>query len=571
MPTSPPSPLDETARLAALHHDETRDDDPDDPDLAALVRLASLVCRTPIAAVSLVDARHQWFLAGHGLALSGTPRAFTFCDHTIRGTGVFEVPDARLAPDFADSPLVTSDPHVVFYAGAPLLTPAGEAVGALCVIDHRPRTLSADEREALRLLARQVVRRLDQDRAMAALRALGRERVAHLEQLQRYADVTAHSEQRLALVLQAVDAGVWDWDLVSGDVHFSPRFAELLELASDGPLPVEQLFIAVDDHELEALHAAFGDLFARRLDRLWQEFAVRTAGGDPRWLRFRGQITTWDADGAPRRAVGLVVDITRDRKRDDQLRAAQKLDALGGLAAGVAHEINTPLQVVSHNLDYLASQCGQVVATLGTVRPEDDVRALHDDVTGAIAESIDGLDRVTHIVRALKEFSHQGAAARERVDVNQMIEHAIALTRHEWKFAAEIERDLAAGLPPVPAAAYECGQLLVNLLVNAAHAVVAATRPGAKGRIGVVTRWLGPHVEIRVWDTGTGIPHDIRDRVFDPFFTTKGVGIGTGQGLSTARAIVERHGGTIGFDSEVGRGTTFVVRLPVAPGAAQAA
>jgi signal transduction histidine kinase len=544
---------------------------PRDPDLGALVRLAALVCRAPIAAVSLVDQTHQWFLAGQGLALSGTPRALAFCDQTIRGREVFEVEDARRDPEFATSPLVTGDPHVVFYAGAPLLPPSGQAVGALCVVDHQPRTLSADEREALRLLARQVMRRLEQDRALAALRALGRERVAHLEQLRRYADVTAHSEQRLALVLQAVDAGVWDWDLVTGEVHFSPRFAELLELASDSPLPIEQLFIAVDDHELEALHAAFGDLFARRLDRLWQEFAVRTAGGDPRWLRFRGQVTTWGDDGAPQRAVGLVVDITRDRRRDDQLRAAQKLDALGGLAAGVAHEINTPLQVVSHNLDYLASQCGEVVASIGTARPDDDVRALHDDVAGAIAESIDGLDRVTHIVRALKEFSHQGGAVRERVDVNQMIEHAIALTRHEWKFVADVERDLAPGLPPVPAAGYECGQLLVNLLVNAAHAVLAASRPGARGRIGVVTRRIGAQVEIRVWDTGTGIAPDIRDRVFDPFFTTKSVGLGTGQGLATARGIVERHGGTIAFDTEVGRGTTFVVRLPAAPGAAQAA
>jgi signal transduction histidine kinase len=100
---------------------------------------------------------------------------------------------------------------------------------------------------------------------------------------------------------------------------------------------------------------------------------------------------------------------------------------------------------------------------------------------------------------------------------------------------------------------------------------LAAPRPGTRGRIGVVTRRLGPQVEIRVWDTGIGIAPDIRDRVFDPFFTTKGVGQGTGQGLTTARGIVERHGGTIAFDSEVGRGTTFVVRLPAAPGAAQAA
>ena len=568
--TPPPFRADDTARLAALHRYELGDGSSVDPDLDAIVRLAALLCRTPIAAVSLVDATRQRFIARQGLRVTDTPRDVALCARTIRGRDVFEVPDARLDADFAGTALVTGDPHVVFYAGAPLLTPAGDAIGALCVIDHVPRVLSADEREVLRLLARQVMQRLEQERALEALRALGRERIAHLEQLRRYADATAHSERRLQLVLQAVDAGVWDWDLTTGIVHFSPRFAELLELASDGPLSVEQVFIAIDDRELEDLHAAFGDLFTRRTERLWQEFAVRTADADPRWLRFRGQVTAWSPDGTPRRAVGLVVDITNDRRRDQQLRAAQKLDALGGLAAGVAHEINTPLQVVSHNLDFLAAQCTHALTTLGAPAA-DALRELHDDVTGAIAESIDGLDRVTHIVRALKEFSHQGSTARERVDMNQMIEHAIALTRHEWKFVATIDRDLAAGLPPVSAAAYECGQLLVNLLVNAAHAVLAATRPGQKGTIGVGTRNLGSQVEVRVWDTGIGIPEDIRARIFEPFFTTKGVGLGTGQGLATARAIVERHGGAIAFETEVGRGTTFVVRLPAAAGAAQAA
>lgn len=571
MPTSLPSRAGETARLAALRRYAPTDQDAA-VDAGAIARLAAMLCRAPIAAVSLVDATHQRILASHGACLTTTPREVALCEHAIRAAGVVEVPDARLAPDVADAAMVTGAPHAIFYAGAPLLAPGGEPIGAVCVMDRQPRVLTAAEREGLQLLAQQMMGQLEQARSLAALRVLDGERVAHLERLQRSADATAHHEQRLALVMQAVDAGVWDWDLATGEVHFSPRFAELFELASDGPLPVEDLFSTLDDRELEELHTRFGELFSGRVERLWHEFTVRTAGGGPRWLRFRGHVTTREADGSPRRAVGLVVDITSDRRRDEQQRAAQKLDTLGGLAAGIAHEINTPLQVVSHNLDYLASQCDHVVTTLGQRIDDPALRTLHDDVSGAIAESIDGLDRVTHIVRALKEFSHQGGtAARERVDVNRMIEHAIALTRHEWRFVASFERDLAPGLPAVPAAAYECGQLLVNLIVNAAHAVLAVTAPGQKGRIGVATRSDGHQIEIRVWDTGTGIADDIRDRVFEPFFTTKRVGLGTGQGLATARAIVERHGGTIGFDTEVGRGTTFVVRLPVSPDAAQAA
>ena len=565
-------PGDDAARVAELRGFGVLDTAAD-ADIDALTRLAAHLCHTPVAAVSLVDADRQWFLSRLGIAAPETPRGVSFCTHAIEGDGIFEVPDATHDARFAGTPLVTGDPHIVFYAGAPLVTPEGHAIGALCVIDHTPRTLTADEREALTLIGRQVMRRIEQQRALKALQAFSNERVAHLEQLQQYAGTLALSEQRLAMVLAAVEAGYWDWNLVTGEVTFSPRFGELFLLDCDGPLPVEDVFAALDDPELEGLHTTFADLFSRRIDRLHEEFQVRMPDSEPRWIRFRGHVTSWGDGGDPLRALGLAVDITLDRQRDHQMRTTQKLDAIGSLAAGVAHEINTPLQFVSHNLDFLAAHCATVSTGLGATMPTDDAdtRLLHDEVTGAIAESIDGLERVTQIVRALKEFSHQGRGGRERIDINQMIENAITLTRNEWKFVAAVERDLAPGLPPIAAAGYECGQLLVNLIVNAAHAVMAAGTAGRKGLISVRTRLVNGQVDIRITDTGTGIAPEIRDRVFEPFFTTKSVGKGTGQGLATARAIVERHGGTIDFETEVGRGTTFVVRFPIAGGSQQAA
>ncbi len=369
-------------------------------------------------------------------------------------------------------------------------------------------------------------------------------------------------DARLALVLQAVDAGYWDWDLTSGLVTVTARFAELFRLDGEGARPVSAVFAAVDDVDLEGLHAAFADLFARRAERLRHEFAMRVPSGDPRWVRLRGQVTAWSPAGEPLRAVGLAIDVSDDRRRAESLRTAHKLDALGALAAGVAHEINTPLQFVSHNLDFLASQCAALEHGL-VPAGDDDAAALRHELTAAIAESIDGIDRVTHIVRALKEFSHRGRTGPERVDINQMIENAVTLTRHEWKLVATVERELTPGLPAVAAAPHECGQLLVNLLVNAAHAVRAATRPGQKGRIAIRTSLVDGEVEIRVRDTGTGMPPEVVPRIFEPFFTTKGVGQGTGQGLSTAKAIVERYGGAISFETALGHGTTFVVRLPV--------
>jgi signal transduction histidine kinase len=578
MSTLAPFPADDAARVAELRSYEVLDTAAD-ADVDALTRLALHLCDVPMAAVSLVDANRQWFLSRFGLDVTETPRHVSFCQHTILGQEVFEVTDARQSPAFASSPLVTGAPGIVFYAGAPLVTAAGHALGALCVLDRRPRSLSREQREVLALLARQVVRRLEQQRTLRSLHALSEERVAHAQQIRRAAEAVALSEQRLAMVMHAVEAGYWDWDLTTGAVLFSPRFAELFQLEHDAPLPIEDVFAAVDDAELEALHAALGDLFARRVDRLWHEFPVRTPDSDPRWIRFRGHVTSWSPAGEPLRALGLAVDITADRRRDSHLRATQKLDAIGALAAGVAHEINTPLQFVSHNLDFLASQCGTLAARLtahdaaaaASAGDAAEVRAMHDEVAGAIAESIDGIDRVTDIVRALKEFSHHGRPARDRIDINQMIENAITLTRHEWKFVATFDRDLAPGLPPVAAAAYECGQVLVNLIVNGAHAVQEAIRPGQKGRLSVQTRLEDGQVVIRLADTGTGIAPDIQERIFEPFFTTKGVGKGTGQGLATARAVVERHGGSITFETLPGRGTTFIVRFPAVAGSAQAA
>lgn len=577
VPSPPPPHLPtDAARLDELRSFDVLDTAAD-ADIDALTRLAAQLCGAPAATVSLVDTDRQWFLSRLGVGATETPRDVSFCTHTIGGEDLFEVRDATIDPRFAGTPLVVGDPHVVFYAGTPLRTSSGHAIGALCVIDHAPRTLTDDQREVLRLLGRQVMRRLEQQRSLKVLQALSQDRRVHLEQLQHYADTLALSEQRLAMVLAAVGAGYWDWDLVTGTVTFSARFGALFHLPGEAPLPVEALFAALDDPDLEALHGAFAELFTRRTERLLYEFQIRQPDREPAWIRFRGQVAAWSAAGEPLRALGLAVDITEDRWRDEQMRTAQKLEAIGALAAGVAHEINTPLQFVSHNLDFLATQSGAMAERLTVPADDpsgtdhDDARTLHDDVASAIAESIDGLDRVTRIVRALKEFSHQGRGGLERVDVNQMIENAITLTRNEWKFAAVVERDLAAGLPLVTAAGYECGQLLVNLIVNAAHAITATGVDAPRGVITVRTRLVHGQVEIRLSDTGTGIPAEIQARMFEPFFTTKRVGQGTGQGLATARAIVERHGGTIGFETEVGRGTTFIVRFPAASGSVQAA
>jgi signal transduction histidine kinase len=183
----------------------------------------------------------------------------------------------------------------------------------------------------------------------------------------------------------------------------------------------------------------------------------------------------------------------------------------------------------------------------------------------AIQQSLEGVQHVSRIVKAMKDFSHPGIDRKVAVDLNRAIETTLTVARNELKYVADTVTQLDPQLPPVPCLPGEINQVLLNLVINAAHAIADALPPGEqrRGRITVSTQCFEDMVELRVSDTGTGIPEDVRSRIFEPFFTTKPVGRGTGQGLSLAHAVVvNKHGGQIWFDTELGKGTTFIVRLP---------
>ena len=296
------------------------------------------------------------------------------------------------------------------------------------------------------------------------------------------------------------------------------------------------------------------------------------------------------------RLVGIVQDIT-ERKRidnerhqlEDRLRQSQKLESLGQLGAGIAHEINTPIQYVGDNMRFFKEAFESLTPLLklqprllqahaaGAMPPEllaeaetafkgADLIYLLEQLPVAVHESLEGVDRVAMIVRAMKDFSHPGFRQKTPLNLQSAIESTITVARHEWKYVAEVITQFDPALPPVPCLASEFNQVILNLIVNAAHAITDALKeqPGTTGVITLQTRRDGDWAEIRVGDTGSGIPEAIRSKVFDPFFTTKEIGKGTGQGLAIAYAsVVTRHGGTIDFETELGRGTTFIVRLPL--------
>ncbi len=285
----------------------------------------------------------------------------------------------------------------------------------------------------------------------------------------------------------------------------------------------------------------------------------------------------------------LATDVTEQSILQAQLLQAQKLESIGQLAAGVAHEINTPTQYVGDNLRFLNTSFADILECvkvfremldkakegpvtdemLATCREEmenADIEYLSEEIPKALKQSIEGTDRVSEIVLAMKEFSHPSTKEITPFNLNEAIGSTVTVARNEWKYVSDLELDLDPDLPLVPCLPGEFNQVVLNLVVNAAHAIgeKLGESPVEKGKIVVSTKLEEGYAVVSISDTGAGIPEEIRDRILDPFFTTKKVGKGTGQGLAIARSVVvDKLSGELTFDSEVGKGTTFHIRLPL--------
>jgi signal transduction histidine kinase len=272
-----------------------------------------------------------------------------------------------------------------------------------------------------------------------------------------------------------------------------------------------------------------------------------------------------------------------------QLAQSQKLESIGQLAAGIAHEINTPTQYIGDNIQFvlealedgkklfakyaqMVEACREIpeirplVAEIDALSREIDAAFLAEELPKAIRQSQEGIEHVSHIVRAMKEFAHPGTSGKQDVDINRSIQSTITISRNRWKEVADLETDLDSDLPLVSCLPIELNQVILALIINAADAIADVVGEGGpeKGLITIRSRQRGTNAEIRISDTGTGIPEEIRDKIFNPFFTTKDVGEGQGQGLAISHGIVtDKHQGTLTFETEVGKGTTFIIRIPM--------
>ncbi|MFN8647551.1 MAG: PAS domain-containing protein [Gemmatimonadales bacterium] len=453
------------------------------------------------------------------------------------------------------------------------------AVGVLTVMHHQPAAFGEADEQVLLLIGGMLSAALARALSFDANRRLLEERTATLSALR-------GSEERLQSAMRAARIGVWDWDLRSQEITWLGEHESMLGFGPgefDGRY--ESFMARVHPEDRAALDRAITAAITG-LTEYTHSFRVVWGDGSVRWLTGRGQVHG-DADGAPTRMVGAVTDITARRALEHQVLQAQKIEAIGQLAAGIAHEINTPTQYVGDNLRFLQGAYGDLITLLTAHRALAaeataaglsvgpvaelwegvDADFVLEEVPRAVAQALEGVERVSEIVRAMKEFSHPGGNDPVPVDLNRAIENTAAVSRNEWKYLADLEFDLDAALPPVSCLVGEIQQVLLNLVVNAAHAIGDVVQDsGERGRITIRTRVRDEVVEIRVEDSGTGIPAAVQPRIFDPFFTTKEVGRGTGQGLAIARdVVVRKHRGTLTFETTPGQGTTFIVRLPLHP------
>jgi len=417
-----------------------------------------------------------------------------------------------------------------------------------------------------------------------------------------YMDITEQKEAEAALrqsqdLLSTISQNVSDLmaivDPAGRRLYTSPSYPAVLGYS------LEELdrFSATDiihPEDRPLVVAALADLFGQNRPQS-AEYRLRHKNGH--WLCFESMANPIaHPSGRPAQALIVARDVTARRaaelerkQMEVQLRHAQKLESIGSLAAGIAHEINTPTQYIGDNTSFLGGTLPGLLACMEAQHqfllglqarqalPAEgaevlgridalDLEYLAEEVPKAIRQTLEGVARVAAIVSAMKDFSHPGGEGKVPADLNRAIESTLMVSRNEWKYLAELEQDLDPDLPPVPCFQGEVNQAILNLVVNAAHAIEEALGPHPAGNLGVIrvaTRRVGQEVRISVADNGKGIPEAIRERIFEPFFTTKPLGKGTGQGLAIVHAVAEKHGGRVTLESEPGRGATFHLFLPL--------
>lgn len=638
----------EERRVEALRQYGVLDTLPEEA-LDDLTALAATICEMPIALISLVDEQRQWFKSKIGITAAETPREVSFCSHSLGSTELFIVPDATKDARFARNPLVTGEPGIRFYAGAPLVSPEGESLGTLCVIDRVPRTLIPVQELALRVLSRQVMTHLKLGRQWRELQAsegklraifeaepecvklLGSDgtfqemnaaglQLIEAESLEIVAGqsllplVVSEHREAVSAMLEAVAGGekrtveyrlvglkgTSRWvemkgapfreaatgrNLVLGVLHditdrknSEERFRRLVDSNAQGVMfwNTSGQITGANDAFLRLIGYTRADLNdglvnwsvitpPEYADRDRKSFEQIAATGvctpyEKEYLRKDGSRVpllngSASFEDNPEEGVCFVLDLTERKKLEHQFFQTQRIESIGTLAGGIAHDLNNSLGPIIMSLDLLKMKF-----------PDPDSQELLAIISSSAQRGAD-------MVRQVLSFARGVEGLRMEVQINHLIRELEKIVKNTFLKNVEVRMVLPEELWTVMGDPTQIHQVLLNLCVNARDAMPSGGTLTIKaenltldshyaGLVWNLKADPGPYVLIHVTDTGSGIPADVIDKIFDPFFTTKELDKGTGLGLSTTLAIVKSHGGFIRVYSEVGKGTRFQVYLP---------
>lgn len=545
-----PLPDDEHERLEALRRYLVLDT-PSEPFYDELATLVAHVCEAPIALISLIDERRQWFKAKLGLMIDETPRDVAFCAHVVHQKEMLIVPDAHEDDRFADHPLVVSDPHIRFYAGAPLLTPAGHVLGTLCVIDRVPRELSARQKAALRLLSRVVITQLELEYAQRELRG------AHSSLQKRVEERTAElasanqalqeSEQRLRAIVDSEPECV---TLIAPDgrlTDINPAGLAMIEADSrEQVLGQSVLNLIAPSH-----HESYRDLHQRviRGESATLEFEIIGFKGTRRWL---------DTNAVPlrdmRNEITALLGITRDitERRQVQLERERLLAELRSCNA----EMESFVYTISHDLKSPLITIGGFASLATKDLARGDLRAAQDSL-GEIRQAVNDMQRLIGDLLDLSRTGHI-AGEPEPMALGVVVEAVIhRLSERIQRLDAAVEA--APDLPAICADRTRIEQVFQNLIDNA----LKYSRKDVKPLIQIGFVRTKDDLRLYVRDNGRGIKKAYQERIFGLFERVDAKTEGTGIGLAISRRIVEVHGGRLWVESEPGQGSIFWISLPL--------
>jgi PAS domain S-box-containing protein len=530
-------PPDEEARLNALRRYEVLDTEPEQ-EFDDITLLASHICGTPVAMITLVDEDRQWLKSKIAVSWSETSRDIAFCAHGILQTGVFVVRDALADARFAGNPLVTGTPAIRFYAGAPLRTADGHALGMLCVTDEVPRELSPEQTGALQALSRQVVAQLELRRSTAALR---------------------RSEESLRLLASAVEQS--KESIVITDADLDPPGPRILF--------VNPAFTRMTGYTAqEALGKTPRILQGPRTDKA---VLSRLRQNLERGELFEGETINYRKGGAefevewqiaPISDAGVKIthfisvqrDITERKRLEARLFQSQKMETVGKLAGGIAHEFNSILTAI----------IGQGELLLG------DLPAA-SPLSGSATEIVKAANRAASLTRQLLAYGRKQILRPESLDLNRVIAGMEGMFHHLMGDAVSTCIVPAPDLRMVKADAGQIEQVIMNMAINAHDAMPnGGLLTLETANVSVDQESIGRYPELKpgeyvmlaITDTGMGMTPEVKAHLFEPFFSTKNVGQGTGLGLSTCHGIIKQSGGQISVYSEPARGATFKIYLP---------